>query len=162
MSLQLMVNNELPDFAIPAEWMAMLHKLLGTAGKKEGIAEGEVALTFVDDAKIRALNKEYRGLDKATDVLSFPMLESKEEEPEIFYDAKEADTLPELLGDIVISVPRAQAQSEEYGHSLEREIGFLFVHGFLHLLGYDHQDEASEKAMFTLQEEILREAGVAR
>jgi probable rRNA maturation factor len=68
----------------------------------------------------------------------------------------------DLLGDIVISVPKAIAQSEEYGHSLERELGFLFVHGFLHLIGYDHQDEATEREMFELQERILLKAGLTR
>ncbi|WP_372637734.1 rRNA maturation RNase YbeY, partial [Cohnella sp.] len=75
---------------------------------------------------------------------------------------KAGDPFSDLLGDIVISVPRAEAQAAEYGHSFERELGFLFVHGFLHLLGYDHGDEEEEKEMFSKQEEVLREAGLVR
>lgn len=160
---------------------AKLEQLLEIAARTEGIEEGEVSLTFVDDEAIRELNREYRGLDKPTDVLSFPMYDADEWERDdaaaeagaeqeaadavpLADDtaASEDDPFPELLGDIVISVPTALRQSEEYGHTPEREIGFLFVHGFLHLIGYDHMDEASERDMFSRQERILREAGLVR
>ncbi|MNR35822.1 Endoribonuclease YbeY [compost metagenome] len=93
------------------------------------------------------------------------MNESVDDEPEILYELEEGqnlDDIPDVLGDIIISVERAKEQSEEYGHSLEREIGFLFVHGFLHLLGYDHQDEASEAEMMAKQESALSQVGLVR
>ncbi|MNW53014.1 Endoribonuclease YbeY [compost metagenome] len=77
-------------------------------------------------------------------------------------EGEELDDLTDMFGDIIISVERAKAQSEEYGHSIEREIGFLFVHGFLHLLGYDHQDEASEAEMMGKQEAVLAQVGLVR
>ncbi|MNE54454.1 Endoribonuclease YbeY [compost metagenome] len=127
--------------------------------------DGEVALTFVDDEEIHVLNREYRGIDRPTDVLSFAMNESLDEELDIVYEVEEGeelDDLTDMFGDIIISVERAKAQSEEYGHSIKREIGFLFVHGFLHLLGYDHQDEASEAEMMGKQEAVLAQVGLVR
>ncbi|BBI34727.1 rRNA maturation RNase YbeY [Cohnella abietis] len=158
------------------QWIDLLEKLLQIAGPKEEITVGVVTLTLTDDEGIRELNRQYRGLDKPTDVLSFSLLEG--EEPEIHYEDeyeaseegdeewkdedKASNPFANLLGDIVISVPRAEAQAQEYGHSLERELGFLFVHGFLHLLGYDHDDAEQEKEMFAKQEEVLKEAGLTR
>ncbi|XID95372.1 rRNA maturation RNase YbeY [Paenibacillaceae bacterium WGS1546] len=157
-------------------WIDMLEKLLSVAGAKENVDSGIVTLTFTDDEGIRELNRQYRGLDKPTDVLSFSMLEG--EQADIRYEdeyessgddqaewedvSPDQDPFSELLGDIVISVPRAEAQAGEYGHSFERELGFLFVHGFLHLLGYDHGSEEEEREMFAKQEEVLREAGLIR
>lgn len=165
MGLQLAWNNEQQELPISDELIGTLEKLLEKAGQAEGVEDGEVALTFVDDKQIHELNKEYRGIDRPTDVLSFAMNEFTDEELDIVYDMEEdgelAD-LPEMLGDIIISVNRAKAQSEEYGHSLEREIGFLFVHGFLHLLGYDHQDKESEAEMMGKQEAVLAEVGLTR
>lgn len=112
------------------------------------------------------MNREYRGIDRPTDVLSFSMQESTDEEMDILYEVEEDAELPgledDLLGDIIISTERAQAQAEEYGHLLEREIGFLFVHGFLHLLGYDHQDEKGEREMMDKQEAVLGRVGLIR
>lgn len=93
------------------------------------------------------------------------MNESGEDELDIIYEVEEGEALedvPDVLGDIIISVTRAQEQAQEYGHSLERELGFLFVHGFLHLLGYDHQDEASEAEMMSKQETVLAQVGLTR
>ncbi|MEX2462408.1 MAG: rRNA maturation RNase YbeY [Paenibacillaceae bacterium] len=159
MGLTLEWNNEQDVFGIAPTLIERLEKLLHVAGLQEDVATGEVALSFVTDEEIQQLNKQYRNLDKPTDVLSFAMLEMGEEEMEIIYD-EPADIEP--LGDIIISIPRAIAQSEEYGHSVEREIGFLFVHGFLHLIGYDHEDEAAETVMFAKQEQILQVAGLSR
>ncbi|MCC3372802.1 rRNA maturation RNase YbeY [Cohnella sp. REN36] len=173
-----------------ADWPALLEKLLSLAGESEGVTEGLVSLTLTDNEGIRELNRQFRGLDKPTDVLSFPLRDAGEA-PAIVYDGEyeteaveiegdwdeedeedeEADALvgpadqapfEEPLGDIVISVPRMREQAEEYEHSRERELGFLFVHGFLHLLGYDHEDEASEKEMFAKQESVLAKAGLLR
>ncbi|GIP01802.1 rRNA maturation RNase YbeY [Paenibacillus lautus] len=165
MSLQLAWNNEQEDFQIGEELIALLEAILQKAGEAEGVTDGEVDLTFVDDEGIHELNREYRGIDRPTDVLSFAMNEITNDELEIIYELEEGEGLesvPDVLGDIIISVPRAKLQSEEYGHSLERELGFLFVHGFLHLLGYDHQDEASEAEMMGKQEAVLAEVGLTR
>jgi probable rRNA maturation factor len=167
-------NSEQELKEITPELIATLEELLRLAGEMEGVTAGEVALSFVDDEAIHELNKQYRGIDKPTDVLSFAMSEAGEEEIEIHYDQAvedeqgeepaegEEDSFIEPLGDIIISVPRAINQAEEYGHSVERELGFLFVHGFLHLIGYDHQSEEDEKSMFAKQEDILQKAGLTR
>ncbi|WP_019636284.1 rRNA maturation RNase YbeY [Paenibacillus fonticola] len=165
MALQLEWNNEQEIIEIGQDLIDLLNTLLQKAAEAEGITAGEVALTFVNDEEIHVLNREYRGIDRPTDVLSFAMNDAVEEEQEIVYELEEGEELgglDDLLGDIIISVETAQAQSEEYGHSLYREIGFLFVHGFLHLLGYDHQDEASEAEMMSKQEAVLAEAGLTR
>lgn len=142
---------------IPEEELKRLSALLETASEIEQITDAEVSVTFVDDLEIQELNKNYRGKDQATDVLSFPMYEA--EETQIIVDDEEEDL---MLGDIIISVPSAREQALEYGHSFERELGFLMVHGFLHLLGYDHESEEMEKEMFTKQEDILNKYGLVR
>jgi probable rRNA maturation factor len=170
-------NNEQKAKEITPDFITKLEELLRLAGELEGVTEGEVALSFVDDEAIHELNKQYRGIDKPTDVLSFAMSETGEDEIEIHYEDSEAEmeddveegtdegegaSFIEPLGDIIISVPRAIAQAEEYGHSVERELGFLFVHGFLHLIGYDHETEEEEKKMFAKQENVLQKAGLTR
>lgn len=165
MGLHLAWNNEQNEHPISDELIATLEVILQKAGEAEGVEDGEVALTFVDDKQIHELNLEYRGIDRPTDVLSFAMNESLDEELDIVYELEEDEELhdmPEVLGDIIISLDRAKAQSEEYGHSMEREIGFLFVHGFLHLLGYDHQDAESEAEMMGKQESVLAQVGLTR
>lgn len=118
--------------------------------------EFEVSISFVNNEEMRSLNKEYRNIDKETDVLSFPLVEFIEEE--LNAEDENAEYIEEeiALGDIVISMEKALEQSEEYGHSFNRELAFLLVHGMLHLLGYDHDEEASEGEMFDKQEEILK------
>jgi probable rRNA maturation factor len=165
MSLRLEWNNEQNKVEIPEAFLGRLEELLLLAGESEGLTEGEVTLSFVDDEEIHQLNRDYRGIDRPTDVLSFAMQEHTDEELDIIYDIEEEDVplpLDGMLGDIIISAERAKLQSLEYGHSLERELGFLFVHGFLHLIGYDHQDEASEAIMTKKQEDVLRQAGLHR
>lgn len=165
MSLQLNWNNEQEAFPVTEKLIGLLEEILQQAGNSEGVTEGVVDLTLVDDDRIHELNREYRNIDRPTDVLSFALNEETDEELQIIYELDEAEDmkeLPDMLGDIIISVPRAKLQSEEYGHSLEREIGFLFVHGFLHLLGYDHQDEASEAEMMEKQEAVLEKVGLTR
>lgn len=116
----------------------------------------EVSVTFVDNEQIRELNAEYRNKDSATDVLSFPLGENGE------YDVN-METGALLLGDIIISVPRAIEQAEMYGHSLRREIGFLTVHSMLHLLGYDHENEGIEAVrMREKEEQVLNNLGLKR
>lgn len=108
-------------------------------------------IIIVDNEKIRELNRDYRGIDNYTDVISFAL--------EDFPDVK---TEVRLLGDIYISLPKIKEQSESYGHSFLREFAFLSVHGLLHLLGYDHMNEDDEKEMFSLQEELLNEYKITR
>lgn len=116
-------------------------------------SETEVSLIFMDNEGIRALNREYRGKDCPTDVLSFALDEGEE-------IANASDL--HLLGDIVISLERALEQANEYGHSLEREAGFLSAHGMLHLLGYDHNTPDEEREMLELTEEILLKLNLTR
>ena len=161
MPLKLECINEQNVVILPENMEQKLEELLSIAARMESIDSGEVTVTFVDDESIQDLNREYRNLDKPTDVLSFSMWEESESELKINYDGDERPG-EDPIGDIVISLPTAKRQSEEYGHSLEREIGFLFVHGFLHLIGYDHQDEQSERIMMEKQELVLQEAGLFR
>lgn len=140
--------------------MKMISGLLAHAASLE-MGEGidsEVSVTFVDNEAIQKLNHMYRGKNMPTDVLSFPMEEPGEGEVNIRHEPE----MPRMLGDIVISVDKAREQAESYGHSLERELGFLAVHGFLHLLGYDHMTPEDEKQMFQKQEDILKSHGLER
>ncbi len=122
----------------------------------------EISVVLIDNDGIRDLNKLHRNIDRATDVLSFPMFEY-DENGEIIEDYAEFNEMGELcLGDIVISLERAHEQAEEYGHSPEREIGFLTVHSMLHLLGYDHMTPEDEEEMFGYQKDILDEIGLTR
>lgn len=106
-------------------------------------------IIFISDEEMHKLNKEYRGIDKTTDVLSFALNDNNHINPVI-----------NSLGDIFISIPKMRSQALEYGHSEKRELSFLTVHGILHLLGYDHMNENDEKVMFGLQKEILRDLGI--
>lgn len=122
----------------------------------------EISVMLTDNHEIRTLNKLHRNIDSATDVLSFPMFEY-DEAGEIEEDFAELNEMGEIcLGDIVISIERAIEQADEYGHSFEREVGFLTVHSMLHLLGYDHMSDDDEKEMFGYQEEILDSMGLER
>lgn len=123
--------------------------------------DAEVSFSITDDAGIRQLNLEQRGIDRATDVLSFPML-MVEDGALIVEDTDFIDHRV-FLGDIVVSLQRAKAQAEAYGHSLERELGFLTVHSMLHLLGYDHEDGPREESeMFKKQEAVLQSLALLR
>lgn len=112
----------------------------------------EISLVLTNDENIHQLNKEYRDKDCPTDVLSFPMYETIDE---IIQDIDRVTEV--LLGDVIISLPRAQAQAEEYGHSLERELAFLVVHGVLHLLGFDHINEEERLKMRKEEDRVLQD-----
>jgi probable rRNA maturation factor len=143
---------------VSKEQIDEIEKLLNFAAAKLAIEEGsEVSVTFVTNERIREINREYRNKDAVTDVISFALEELGEGEVELV-----GTGMPRILGDIIISIARAEEQAEEYGHSFMREFGFLAVHGFLHLLGYDHMTEEDEREMFTLQKEILDEYGLKR
>src|SRR5690606_21334650 len=149
-------NDEIGE--IKEEEQTMVKELLLLAAETEDVKEGsEVSVTFVDNERIQEINREYRDKDQPTDVISFAMEEMGEGEMAII-----GDDIPKLLGDIIISIPRAREQAEEYGHSFARELGFLAVHGFLHLLGYDHMTKEDEEKMFTRQNKILEAYGLER
>ena len=146
-------TNEIEEAA-----QQLVENVLQFAAQKENIEEGtELSVTFVDNCRIQEINKEYRNKDAATDVISFAMEEMGEDEMKII-----GADIPRILGDIIISIERTKEQADEYGHSFDRELGFLALHGFLHLLGFDHMTESDEKVMFTKQKEILDEYGLSR
>lgn len=111
-----------------------------------------ITVTFTNPTNIRELNKNYRNIDKETDVLSFPMYEKEELEKMI---AKNEFLHEDVLGDIVISIERVKEQAKEYGHSFKRELSYMLVHGFYHLMGYDHIEEEDKKEMRKKEEKIL-------
>lgn len=121
-------------------------------------ADAQVDVTLVDDKAIHDLNRTYRHVDSPTDVLSFALREdTPEDEPPVSDGPEDL-----LLGDVIISLPRAEEQAREYGHSLEREVAFLAVHGTLHLLGYDHEAPETEREMMDLTERALAPLGLGR
>ncbi len=129
--------------------------------------KAEIDIMMTDNEGIRQLNREYRSIDRATDVLSFPMLDFDEGyqydgNVEIGVEDINPESGEVILGDIVISLEKAKEQAEEYGHSLDREVAFLVVHSMLHLLGYDHEQESDRVIMRGKEEDILREMGLAR
>lgn len=131
------------------------------AGFLEISEDTEMSVTFTDNAGIQVINRDYRGKDMPTDVISFALEEEGEDEMPIIFETEET-VFPRNLGDIIISTERAAEQAAEYGHTIEREIGFLAVHGFLHINGYDHMEPEDEKEMFGLQKEILDAYGLKR
>ena len=145
-------------------WEALLSRVIPAVLEAEGVTVPcEVDVLLTDDAGIHQINLEQREVDRPTDVLSFPMFEFAPGEPPV----DDADADPETgltpLGDMVISLERARAQGEEYGHGTEREVAYLAVHSVLHLLGYDHMDEGPQKRQMREREEaILNRLGITR
>lgn len=136
----------------------VLQRMMDYTATSEGISDNaEMSINFVTNQEIQELNRNYRQKDQPTDVLSFALQAPNIDEVEII-----GEEIPVTLGDIVISIDQAKVQAMEYNHSLQREIGFLAVHGFLHLLGYDHNNEENEKVMFEKQASILSEFGLER
>lgn len=155
--VKVVISNEQNEIRIPTG-VRMLVRRCCTAVLVQEEFEGaaEVSVTFVDDDTIHQLNKQYRNIDRATDVLSFPLGENG------VYDINN-DTGAKLLGDIVISIPHAVDQADRYGHTLQREIGFLTVHSMLHLLGYDHVNGGMESVRMREKEEtVLTKLGLKR
>ena len=142
--------------------------LLQFAAEKTGKDNKEMAVTFVTNERSHELNLEYRDTDRPTDVISLEykpessLSFSEEDLEENLELAEMLDEFDAYIGELFISVDKAREQAEEYGHSFEREMGFLAVHGFLHINGYDHYTPEEEKEMFTLQEEILTAYGLKR
>ncbi|WP_148867057.1 rRNA maturation RNase YbeY [Thermosediminibacter litoriperuensis] len=146
------ISNLQDRIAVDEKLEEVVRKIVEFALDFEGaVAEVEVGVVFVDNAYIRELNRSYRGKDLPTDVLSFPMRETSTDE---LFDGNEE--VERLLGDIVISLEKAREQADAFGHSFEREVGYLVVHGVLHLLGYDHEEERDKKIMREKEEEVLR------
>lgn len=134
----------------------LIEKVISESLKYENISDNcEVSVTIVDNEEIHQINLKHRGIDRATDVLSFPLIDFKKE-------SLPTDGSKIYLGDIIISIERAIEQANEYGHSIDREVGFLTAHSMLHLLGYDHMVENEEKVMFKKQEEILSNLNLRR
>jgi len=147
--------NEQDEVEISEADYDLLRKVVNTLAQLEKLNKGEVAITLTDNLTIHKLNKEYRNIDAPTDVLSFPL---EDEEGIVIEDVD----YPLHYGDIIISALRAKEQATEFGHSLQRELSFLVAHGFLHLLGYDHETKEEEQVMFAKQEEVLQMVGINR
>lgn len=161
---EILTENEQTAQEISKEVYDAMRAAIEHSLRYEGFEEdAQVSLTIVDDAEIQRINREFRNVDRPTDVLSFPMLEF---DGDGVADIDDSDCTEEgkvILGDIIISAERAKRQAEEYGHSFLREMAFLTVHSMLHLLGYDHvDDEEGEKIMIKKQKEILEELGITR
>ena len=149
--------NSQSKIKMPSGIRLLLRRACNATLAQQNFTEpAEVSVTFTDDKNIRTLNNDFRKIDSATDVLSFPLSDNGK------YD-ENPESGAKMIGDIVISIERALAQSEEYGHSFEREMAFLAVHSMLHLLGHNHENGGLEAAkMNETQEEILKSLGILR
>ena len=161
--LQFIIENEQDKLDYTPELDSIVQRAVATTLDVigGGDTDFEVSILITDNDGIQAINKEYRDIDSPTDVLSFPILEF-DEDGVMLEESGDYDGDLLLLGDIVISLERAKAQAEEYGHSLEREVGFLAVHSTLHLLGFDHMEEPYTSVMRAREEEILTKLNLTR
>ena len=143
------------------EYENIVKKVFEECFKEEKMEESKlyITVTFTNPENIRKINKEYRNIDYATDVLSFPMFEKKELEEKI---NKKDFEHQDILGDIIISIEKVKEQAEEYGHSFERELSYMLVHGFYHLIGYDHIEENDKKEMRKKEENVLEKLKILR
>lgn len=151
--------------AEPEKNIKLIKEILDFAGKKIELPDDtEMSVTLMNNEEIHKINREYRNVDRPTDVISFAIEEDGDDMPIIFPTDEDME-MPEIaknIGDIMISTEKVAEQAIDYGHSYERELGFLTVHGFLHLNGYDHMEPEDEKEMFGLQTEILDAYGLKR
>ncbi len=156
------IYDQTDDHAVSQSQLQLAHDILDYAAKYLELKDNtEISLTFVHNPQIRKMNAQYRGVDRATDVLSFALEDDSDDSP-ILLDPELAAQIPENLGDLFISIDKVAEQARFLGHSADRELGFLIVHGFLHLNGYDHEQKDDEEKMFKLQEEILNGYGLPR
>jgi probable rRNA maturation factor len=155
--IKVIISNEQREVKIPTGVRMLVRRCCNAVLLQEEFdGSAEISVTFVDNSEIHKLNKQYRNIDRETDVLSFPLGENGE------YDINH-DTGAKMLGDVVISLPKAVEQAEMYGHSLQREIAFLTVHSVLHLLGYDHEGGGIEAVhMREKEESVLTQLGLKR
>ncbi len=143
------------------EYEPIIKKVIEKCFEEEKIQNSKLCMTIIltTPQNIRKINKEYRNIDKETDVLSFPMFEKDELDKKIENNDFEYE---DVLGDIVISIEKVKEQAEEYGHSFERELSYMLVHGFYHLMGYDHIEEEDKKVMRPKEEKILKDLEITR
>ena len=153
--MEIAIGKEPDTLEVPQEDVDAVRRAVLTVGRLYGALDAEVSVTLTNDAHIHALNRDYRGVDRPTDVISFALTES--EEPEIIGGEGH-----EVLGDLIISLERMRAQAAEYGHTELRELSFLTVHGMLHLLGYDHMEEEERLEMEEEQRRVMEELGITR
>lgn len=148
------------DIEEKVEYIELVEKVIKKAFCVEKIDQLNLYINIIltNPKNIKEINKEYRNIDKETDVLSFPMFE-KEEIQDMKYNGNE---IKEALGDIVISIDRVKEQAEEYGHSFEREFSYMLIHGFYHLMGYDHMEEEEKEVMREKEEGVLSELNILR
>lgn len=156
--MQNFAEIEYLDFEKNEEYEKVINKVLEECFITENMQNSKlyISVTLTNPENIRKLNNEYRGIDKETDVLSFPMFEKSEIENVKLLEYEE------VLGDIIISISRVQEQAEEYGHSFERELAYMLVHGFYHLMGYDHIEGADKVLMRQKEENILNMLEITR
>ena len=155
--MTLLIDNR-TDFEITEEFEKLFNDVVKESLRYEEFdPECEVSLSIVSNDEIQEINKQFREIDAPTDVLSFPLLTFEEGEQA---DVNENNEI--MLGDIIISIDKAKAQAEEYGHGLRRELAFLTAHSMLHLMGYDHMEEEEQKEMFRKQDDILNNLGITR
>lgn len=164
--LEIIIENNQEKVMVDNDLNELIRKAIGAVLDFEDFQEDvEISITLVNNEQIKEINKEYREKDAVTDVLSFPMLNFDEHRNIVdeynIGDYNYDDELL-LLGDIVLSLERAKEQAQEYGHSFEREVGFLTVHSMFHLLGYDHQDDADERIMRDKEKQVLDKLGLVR
>lgn len=153
--MEVIISNEHPDFESSQQFEEMLRQVLTKIAQVYALDdEAEVGVTLTDDDGIHAVNREYRGKDRPTDVISFALNDGEE--------CLADNPAALLLGDIIISLDTAKRQAQEYGHSLEREMAYLAVHGMLHLLGYDHETEEEKTEMRNEEEHVLGLLGIMR
>lgn len=146
----------------PKESIELIQNVLEFAGNYLKLAENtEMSVTLMHNDEIHEINKTYRQVDRATDVISFAIEDDSDEDPIILDDELAEEIIPNI-GDLMVSVDKVKEQAEYLGHSYQRELGFLCVHGFLHLNGYDHIKPEDQKIMFPLQKEILNAYGLKR
>ena len=143
------------------EYQKTIQKVLEKCFEEEKIINSKliITITLTNAENIRKINKQFRNIDKATDVLSFPMFEKDELENKIKNRLFEHE---DVLGDIIISIPKVEEQAKEYGHSFERELSYMVVHGFYHLMGYDHIKEEDKIVMRPKEEKILNQLNILR
>ena len=153
--MEIEIRCEPEDLPVSEEEREAVRRAILAVGRLYGAEDAEVSVTLTDDAHIHVINREYRGVDRPTDVISFALTES--EEPEIIGGGEH-----EVLGDLIISLERMRAQAVEYGHTELRELSFLTVHGMLHLLGYDHMEAEERLEMEEEQRVVMEELGITR
>ena len=156
-----MFEIEYLDIPSSTEYENTINKVVKECFKEEKLEKSKliITITLTNNESIQKINKEYRNIDRATDVLSFPMFERKEIEEKI-----EKNNFPceDVLGELIISIEKVEEQAKEYGHSFERELAYMTVHGFYHLMGYDHMEEDEKKEMREKEDVILKRLNITR